>query len=107
MAFKLKMKNLWTSLKKSGSDIGDYNITKLSAALAYYTVFALAPMIIVITSILGFFFKREAVDGRVYGQIKSFVGADAAAQIQDIIKNAALSPSFTFASIIGIIALIF
>src|SRR4051812_10963335 len=107
MAFKLKFKNIWTSLKKSGSDIGDYNITKLSAALAYYTVFALAPMIIVITSILSFFYKREAIEGRVYGEIKSFVGNDAAAQIQEIIKNAALSPSFTFASVVGVIALIF
>src|SRR3954471_23684801 len=107
MAFKLKFKNIWTSLKKSGSDIGDYNVTKLSAALAYYTVFALAPMIIVITSILSFFFKREAIEGQVYGQIKSFVGSDAAAQIQEIIKNAALSPSFTFASVVGVIALIF
>jgi membrane protein len=107
MAFKLKLKNIWTALKQSGSDIGNYNVTKLSAALAYYTVFSLAPMLIVLTSVLGFFYGREATEGRVYGQIKSFVGAEAAAQIQEIIKNAALSPSFTFASIAGILALIF
>lgn len=107
MAFKFKLKNIWTALKQSGSDIGNYNITKLSAALAYYTVFALAPMLIVFTSLLSFFYGREATEGRVYGQIKSFVGGEAAAQIQEIIKNAALSPSFTFASIVGVIALIF
>lgn len=107
MAFKFKLKNVWTALKKSGSDIGNYNITKLSAALAYYTVFALAPMLIVFTSIISFFYGRQATQGQVYGQIKSVVGADAAAQIQDIIKNAALSPSFTFASVVGIIALVF
>jgi len=107
MALKLKIKNIWTALKKSGSDIGDYNVTKLSAALAYYTVFALAPMLIVLTSIISIFYGRDATEGQVYGQIKSFVGADAAAQIQEIIKNAALSPSFTFASVVGVIALIF
>src|SRR5689334_6849402 len=107
MALKQKLKNIWTSLKKSGSDIGTYNVTKLSAALAYYTVFALAPMLIVVTSIVSFFYGKEASQGQIYGQIKTLVGADAAAQIQAIIKNAALSPSFTFASIIGIIALIF
>jgi len=107
MALKQKLKNIWTSLKKSGSDIGTYNVTKLSAALAYYTVFALAPMLIVVTSIVSFFYGKEASQGQIYGQIKTLVGADAAAQIQSIIKNAALSPSFTFASIIGIIALIF
>jgi membrane protein len=107
MALKLKFKHIWTALKQSGSDIGNYNITKLSAALAYYTVFALAPMLIVLTSVISFFYGREATEGRVFGQIKSFVGADAAAQIQEIIKNAALSPSFTFASVVGVIALIF
>jgi membrane protein len=107
MTLKLKLKNIWTSLKKSGSDIGTYNITKLSAALAYYTVFALAPMLIVLTSVISFFYGREATEGQVYGQIKTLVGADAAAQIQQIIKNAALSPSFTFASIVGVVALIF
>jgi len=107
MAIKLKLKNIWTALKNSGSDIGNYNITKLSAALAYYTVFALAPMLIVLTSVISFFYGREATEGQVYGQIKSFVGADAAAQIQEIIKSAALSPSFTFASVVGVIALIF
>ncbi|TKK69828.1 YihY/virulence factor BrkB family protein [Ilyomonas limi] len=107
MALKLKLKNIWTALKKSGSDIGTYNITKLSAALAYYTVFALAPMLIVLTSVISFFYGREATEGQVYGQIKTLVGAEAAAQIQQIIKNAALSPSFTFASIVGLVALVF
>jgi len=69
MAFKSDAKHIWTALKQSGTDIGNYNITKLSAALAYYTVFALAPMLIVFTSILSFFFKRDAIEGRVYGQI--------------------------------------
>ncbi len=103
----LKVKNIWTSLKLSGSDIGTYNITKLSAALAYYTVFAIAPMLIVITSLISFFYKRDAAEGRVYAQLKSFVGNDAAAQIQEVISKAALSPSFTFASVVGVIALLF
>ncbi len=104
---KLKIKNIWTSLKQSGSDIGTYNITKLSAALAYYTVFAIAPMLIVLISVVSFFYGKDAARGQIYGQIKSFVGDDAATQIQQIIGNAALSPSFTFASVVGIIALLF
>ena len=104
---KLKVKNIWTSLKQSGSDIGTYNITKLSAALAYYTVFALAPMLIVLISIISIFYGKEAAQGQIYGQLKSFVGSDAATSIQQIIGNAALSPSFTFASIVGIIILLF
>lgn len=104
---KLKVKDIWTSLKQSGSDIGTYNVTKLSAALAYYTVFSLAPMLIVLISVVSFFYGKEATQGEVYGQIKSIVGADAAASIQEIIGKAALSPSFTFASVVGVIALLF
>ena len=104
---KLKIKDIWSSLKQSGSDFGTYNILKLSAALAYYTIFALAPMLIVLISVVSFFYGKEAAQGEVYGQIKSFVGNDAAETIQQIISKASLSPSFTFASIVGIVALIF
>lgn len=104
---KLKVKDIWSSLKEAGSDIGTYNITKLSAALAYYTVFSLAPMLIVLISIVSVFYGKEATQGEIYGQIKSLVGSDAAASIQEIITNAALSPSFTFASVVGVIALLF
>jgi membrane protein len=79
----------------------------MSAALAYYTVFSLAPMLLVIITICGIFFGREAIEGRIYTQIKSFVGSDAAVQIQQLIKNAAISPGLTLASTIGVIALIF
>lgn len=104
--FKFKFKNIWTALKQSGSDIGTYNVTKLSAALAYYTVFAIAPMLIVLTTVLSLYYRDEA-SGKIAAQISSFVGPDAAKMIQDVIANAALSPSFTFASVIGIIALVF
>jgi membrane protein len=103
----LRLKNLWTAVKHSGSDIINYNITKLSAALAYFTVFSIAPMLIVVISLCSLFYGREAIQGRVYGQIKSVVGPDAAAQIQQIIGNASLSPRFTFASVIGVIILLF
>ncbi len=104
---QLKIKNIWTTFKQSGSDFNDYNVLKLSAALAYYTVFALAPMLIVLISIVSFFYGRQAAQGQIYGQIKNVVGADAAASIQEIITKASLSPSFTFASIVGIVALLF
>ena len=106
---KQKVKNIWSALKQSGSDFNDYNVLKLSAALAYYTVFALAPMLIVLISIVSFFYGKQAAHAKdqIYGQIKSVVGSDAATSIQEIISKASLSPSFTFASVIGVIALLF
>ncbi len=103
---KFTFKNLWSVLKQTFKDFGTLGITRMSAALSYYTVFALAPMLLVIITVCGFFFGREAIEGRIYDQIKSFVGSDAAVQIQELIKNAAISPGMTLASVVGVIALI-
>jgi membrane protein len=79
---------------------------KLSASLAYYTVFSLGPMLIVIIYLCGIFFGREAIEGSIYGQIESFIGSDAALQLQQIIKNAAIGDKGNVAATIGIITLL-
>src|SRR6266542_1320225 len=104
---KFAFKNLWSVLKQTFKDFGTLGITRMSAALAYYTIFSLAPMLLVIITVCSVFFGREAIEGRIYHQITTFVGSDAAAQIQELIKNAALLGNVTFAYVIGIIALIF
>lgn len=101
------LKKFWKALKGSFGDFGKYKITKLSAALAYYTIFSIAPMLIIIITSFSLFYGREAIEGRVYGEIKSFVGSDAALQIQDIISNAAVSKDVTWASVISVVALVF
>ncbi len=79
---------------------------KLSAALSYYTIFSLPPLLIIIISLSGFFFGAEAVRGEIFGQINGLVGNDAALQIQEIIKNVKLSHASKFATTIGIIFLL-
>src|SRR6476661_1750368 len=81
-------------------------ITKLSASLAYYTVFSLGPLLIVIIYLCSVFLGREAVEGSVYSHIRGFIGGDAAAQIQDIIKNASISGKGGVAAVIGVITLL-
>ncbi|MGI8951471.1 MAG: YihY/virulence factor BrkB family protein [Chitinophagaceae bacterium] len=100
-------KNTGKIFKQSFNEFGDYKITSLSAALAYYTIFSIAPMLIIIINLCDIFFGRTAVEGRIYGEIKSFVGQDAAIQIQTIIRNAAISGDNVWATTIGIIALVF
>jgi membrane protein len=97
----------WTVLKQSVDDFMDNKSFKMSAALAYYTVFSLAPMLIVIITLCDIFYGREAIQGAIFEQIQGFVGADAALQIEQIIRNAAISNDISWASIIGIAALIF
>jgi membrane protein len=106
MAEKITFKGLWGVLKNCFKGFSDDKITKLSAALAYYTVFSLGPLLIVIVSLCSIFLGREAVEGTIYAQIESFVGKDAAIQMQDIIKNAAIGGKGKIAAVIGIITLL-
>src|SRR5215471_17394596 len=104
---KFTFKNTWSVVKQTFADFSNLAIARMAAALSYYTVFALAPMLLVIITVCGFIFGREAIEGRIYDQIKLFVGNEPAAQIQQLIKNAAVSPGITVASTIGVIALVF
>jgi membrane protein len=92
--------------KRSVTIFNDCNALKLSAALSYYTVFSLAPFLIVIISLAGIFFGKDAVEGKVYGEIKGLVGSDAAMQVQTIIQNIQHSNHGTIGGIIGFIVLL-
>lgn len=103
---KFSFKGLWKVLKQSFSGFSDDKILKLSASLAYYTVFSLGPLLIVVIFLCSLFFGREAIEGTIYGQIEGFVGSDSAKQIQDIIKNASIGDKGNVAAVIGIITLL-
>lgn len=79
---------------------------KLSASLSYYTVFSMAPLLLLIISLAGAFFGREAIEGRVFEEINGLVGNQAAAQIQEVITNLELSGKTTMSVIIGAITLV-
>lgn len=96
-----KTKGLWKALKNAAIGFVDDNAFKLSAALSYYTIFALGPLLIIIISLAGIFFGKEAVQGRIYGQLTGLVGSSSALQIQDIIINIQSTQSTTTGAIIG------
>ena len=93
-------------MKESFSEFSNDNVLKLSAALSYYTVFSLAPMLLLIISIVSFFFGREAFEGELYGQISGLVGKEAASQIQELVKNAAIKDKSVTAAVIGGVTLL-
>lgn len=98
----MKFSDFFTILKTAATDFIDDQGMKLSAALSYYTIFSLAPMLLVMITVLSVFFGRDAIQGQVFGQISGLVGADAATQLQDILKNAELSNKSGVAAAIGI-----
>lgn len=100
------VKKVWNIIKETFKNFGKKKVFKLSAALAYYTVFSLPALLIIIIWIAEGFLGTKAVEGSVYLQIQDFVGTDAAIQIQNTIKNAAISSESSAATFIGILTMI-
>lgn len=100
-------KDVWCLLVAAFKGFGEDRVMKLSAALAYYTIFSLTPLIIILISAASIFYEENLrLQSQLFAQIGKMVGNDAAAQIQEFVANASLSGKSSFALTIGIILLI-
>jgi len=80
----------------------------LAAALAYYALFALAPLLLIATALAGLVLGEEAVRGQLYLQIAGLVGKDSAKAIQSIVANVGLHRSQgVLATVVGLLVLVF
>lgn len=102
-----KLKHFFSVVKKAFYLFNEFNGLKLSAALSYYTVFSIGPLLVIIISLAGIFFGKKAVEGKVYGQISRLSGSDAASQIQQIIVSIQKNHHSVAGAIIGFIILLF
>lgn len=96
----------WLLLKTSAIRFSADRALKLSAALSYYTVFSMAPLLLLLISLAGLFFGREAIEGHVFSEINGLIGREAAAQIQEVIRNMELSGTTNTALAIGAVTLV-
>ncbi len=81
-------------------------VLRFSAALAYYSIFAMAPLVIIVIASAGLFFGEEAARGQLYEQIEWLIGPKAAGEIQNIIQASSDRPKSLLASIVGVATLI-
>lgn len=103
---KTRLKNTWTILKQTIDDFSDLNVTRSAAALAYYAIFSIAPILIIVIRFSALFAMKET-RSVVFDNVEKFVGANAASQIQAMIQNAIQSGSSGIAYTVSIIALLF
>ena len=75
---------------------------KFSASLAYYTIFSLAPLLVLTISLAAFVFGQDAAEGKVFEEINGLVGDNAAAQIETMLQNVRVKEDNTLAFLIGI-----
>ncbi len=97
----------YTVLKTTIRNYHRHNVFRLGAALAYYTIFSLPALIIVIVGLVGFFFGEAAVRGEVFNSLVDSLGPDAANQIQDAVINIGTPDTNWWATILGVSFLFF
>jgi membrane protein len=81
-------KQVWRLLKSAFQAWNQDKASRLAAALAYYTIFSIAPLLILVIAIAGFFFDTNAVRGQLMGQIESLVGNNGAEFLRTALDNA-------------------
>jgi len=93
-------------LKVAGSESLDDNILKQSAALAYYTIFSLVPMLIIIIWISSIFFDPAKVQGELLVRLNELIGPKAVDQIKEVMTNTKFDSSSGWAKALGIVTLV-
>lgn len=96
---------LWGLLQETWLEFLDNNSFQKGAALAYYTIFALPPMLIIIISAAGYFFGEQAVSGEIYFYIKELIGSEGAYSVQKMVESVNEFGSLNLAAMVGAVAL--
>lgn len=99
------VKQLVPILKESAQEFGKDKATRLAAALAYYTLFSLTPLLVICISIAGLVWGQEAAQGRVVGELGHILGSKGAEAIQSMIANSNKGKTGVIATIIGFVTL--
>jgi membrane protein len=98
---------LWTVAKEAAGNWSSHKDSRQGAALAYYSVFSLGPIIVIVIAVAGFFFGRDAVSGQVASSIKDMLGDNGAKAVQAMLADAGRPREGLIATLMGLGALIF
>ena len=98
---------LWSALRRAFSQWSEHKDAKAGAALAYYSIFSIGPLIVVVVSVAALVFDRGGVQSEVTGAIKGLIGDKGAAVLETMLADAGKPGEGIFASLIGTATLIF
>jgi membrane protein len=103
---KTKLKDIPQILKKAFKEWNAMDPFRQSAIIAYYSIFSLPGLLVLIITVAGVVWGADAVTGRLHEQISSTMGSDTAEQIEVMVTKASASKDSVIASIIGVITII-
>lgn len=105
--FLHKVKTLYKLLEQTAFEFVDDKAVKMSAALSFYMIFSLSPLIIILIAVIGFIFGEEAAKGEIVAQIQEAIGTQNAEIVQGLIQNISAPSSGIVATIVSACIIIF
>lgn len=106
IAQPLLVKKYFGLFKQTFQEFGTDKVPRLGAALAYYTIFSLAPLLLIAISIAGLVFGHDAAQNEITKQLSSVLGETAAKAVNDMVANAAKPKTGMIATIFGVVTLL-
>lgn len=100
-----KIRDWWYIVRDSGKLWVDCNAFNHAGSLAFYTLFSLAPTVIIAVAVLGLALGEEAAQGQIVAQFQDVMGAEAATVVQEAVSNSRVENNGIFPAMAGVIAL--
>jgi membrane protein len=100
-------RSAWPMAKETFRRWNDHNAPRLGAALAFYTVLSVAPLLVLCIAIAGLIFSREAATGQIVAQVQGVIGYEAGRTIETLVQQAQKPAAGIIASAIGLLLLLF
>lgn len=106
IATKQKLGLAWDLTKATFNDWIDDNVPRLGAALAYYTLFSLAPMLVVAIAVAGLVFGEEAARGEIFAELHALIGAEGAKLVESLLQSVSKPSHGVLATVLGVLTFI-
>jgi membrane protein len=100
------LRKIWTLLRASVEGYIEDDALSRGAAIAYYTIFSIAPLLVIATAVAGLIFGEDAVHGAISAQLRGLLGDTGAGAVEAMIAGAGNKTSGTIATIIGVVTLL-
>ncbi len=95
-------KNAWMYVKETGSDFWEDNALSRGAAISFYTILSLGPLLVLCIAVAGFAFGQDAAQGAIVGQLRGMMGQQSAELIQSMIASAGKHGGGFWATLLGV-----
>src|SRR6266540_1655775 len=106
MRVRANPRQIWGLMKQTVSSWSADYAPSMGAALSYYTLFSIAPLLIIVIAVAGLFFGADAVHGVIFAQLASLMGDDSAKAIQEMLVSASRPKTGAIATVVSVVGLL-